>query len=100
MLHYLKKMVLLPMCFVMLLLTLQGCASNPELKTLIVSPEIPKQLLKCKDAPDVPTGSAFTQKDVSKYIVKLYESHEDCQGNLLSVKQLLQEFEKANSNQE
>jgi hypothetical protein len=56
-------------------------------------------LLECEEAPAVPDSEGL-QSDVARYILKLYEAHQDCRGNLKSVNKLLNEFEEANKTPE
>lgn len=76
-------------------MTLTACGTtNTKYKTLVVSPQIPQQLLVCADSPPPPlTG---TQRDVAVYVLKAYEAYENCAGNLKSVAELLREFEEIN----
>lgn len=76
-------------------MTLTGCGTtNTKYKTLVVSPQIPQQLLVCEDSPQPPLEG--TQRDVALYLTKLFRSREDCAGNLQSVSKLLKDFEEIN----
>ena len=77
------------------LLILTGCGTtNTKYKTLVVSPQIPEQLLVCADSPPPPLSG--TQRDAARYILKLFQNREECAGKLKSVATLLREFEEIN----
>ena len=59
----------------------------------VISLDVPADLLDCAVRPDKPFGQ-FTQKDVSRYLVKLEDAHADCKGNLGAVKKIVTEFKQ------
>lgn len=78
-------MALWPLCCVMLL---AGCS---RVERVPIAPEVSPALLVCADAPAKPTGS-YTQKDVARFVTKLGAAHQDCKGNLASVRSVLEDF--------
>lgn len=61
--------------------SLTGCG-------LASRPEIPKGLLSCAPSPQVP-GPKAKSREVSTYVVDLYDAHKDCEGNLAAVRKIV-----------
>ena len=85
-----KKIQILFLLFLGTLLT--GCTlkQSPEIqvveKIVYVKPDIPAELLVCKD---INTSTINTQADVARLIIDLDEAFNDCKGKLGSVNKLL-----------
>ena len=91
--HLLKTGLLLTSC-VALSLALTACKTTTVNRDVrVISPDVPADLLDCAVRPDKPFGQ-FTQKDVSRYLVKLEDAHADCKGNLGAVKKIVTEFKQ------
>ena len=84
-----KIQILLLLCLGILL---TGCTlkQDPEIqvveKIVYVKPDIPVELLTCKD---INTTEIKTQADVSRLIIDLDEAFNDCKGKLASINKLL-----------
>ncbi len=88
-----KTVVLLMFC-VAQSLVLTACKTTTVNRDVrVISPDVPADLLDCAVRPDKPFGQ-FTQKDVSRYLVKLEDAHADCKGNLGAVKKIVTEFKQ------
>lgn len=78
----------------MLSLGLTACKTTTIQRHVeVIAPDVPADILDCAVRPDKPFGQ-FTQKDVSRYLVKLEDAHADCKGNLGAVKKIVTEFKK------
>lgn len=66
---------------------LSGCAAKPAPVTSIrlVRPQIPRALLTCPGAPDVP--AAVRQSQVAAYVAELWRAHAVCYDHLAAVRQ-------------
>lgn len=80
-----KKTALLPL-FCVTLLT--ACTGFPKAQIKVIKPEIPASLRTCESAPDYLDDNA-TQRDVSKWIIRLWYAHADCKSKLASINQAL-----------
>lgn len=70
---------------------LSGCQSS--VRTIVPDgPQIPASLLICSPKPPAPEGN-ITQRDVALYVVKLKAALLNCQGNLETIKDLLEKYE-------
>ena len=74
-----------PTIVILMLLTLSGCATNPDLivnKPVVISP--PSELLKC---PQTQLPDKFiSNKDVAKLIVRQHADNLTCKHNMDAVK--------------
>ena len=91
--HPIKTVLSLTFC-VALSLALTACSTTQINRNVsVISPDVPPDLLDCAVRPDKPFGQ-FTQKDVSRYLVKLEDAHADCKGNLSAVTKIVTEFKQ------
>lgn len=85
-----------------MVLFLVGCShSNPILKTEIKYEAItpPEALFFCPEIPELPTGD-YTQRDVARTIVELYETSVTCKSSLNSVKAFIDQSKSIIEEQE
>ena len=54
----------------------------------VIRPEVPASLRTCESAPAYP-GDSITQKDMAKWITRLWYAHADCESKLASLNQAL-----------
>ena len=80
-----KKTALLPLCCVILL---TACTGFPKTQIKVIRPEVPASLRTCESAPAYP-GDSITQKDMAKWITRLWYAHADCESKLASLNQAL-----------
>jgi hypothetical protein len=57
----------------------------------IIPPEIPEQILTCKNKPEPPT-KPYTQRDVAIYLASMELVADHCKGNLAAVRKELYEY--------
>lgn len=81
---------------VMLAGALAGCQTTQQKTVPVVSfqhIEIPSQLLDCKSKViTIPDPKTLTNKQVSKFILKLKELLEECQNDSASIERLITEY--------
>ncbi len=75
--------------FVLLILTVSGCAASSPQATRIVTiePRVPVSMLRCAPSPDVP--QAANQAVVAQYIVALWQAGQDCRVHVRAIAQAL-----------
>lgn len=74
--------------FILSLILLVGC-SEPSIR--LVPPSIPQTLRNCPDFPE--TNNIRNMGDAAELILRSYEIHSICSGNLAAIDRILKEME-------
>jgi hypothetical protein len=89
MFHYLNKVL----SAVVFSVILTGCATSspPVIKTLLVQPEVPLQLLSCDREPLVPDHLTY-DVELAQYLEAVRLAGEDCRSHIAAIQQYLEEM--------
>jgi hypothetical protein len=70
---------------------LTSCGTTPETKILrevqVERLQVPPSLLDCAPSPAPPSDG--TQRDVARYVVDLWQAHQDCRGKVKALRGLV-----------